>query len=73
MLISQLAEAFLMPVLLLGNRGSGDGVQRPPAPSAMPLQIAWRPCPTPLLPLLKSWDPKRELEPVHSLLDSASA
>lgn len=28
MLISQLAEAFLMPVLLLGNRGSGGTVCR---------------------------------------------
>ena len=45
MLISQLAEASLMPVLLLGSQGKrwgvgGDGVQRPLSPSAMLLQIS---------------------------------
>lgn len=77
MLISQLAEASLMPVLLLGSREVGGRC----AEASVPLSNATTdklgdPAPLPSFlsaSLLKSWDPKREIEPVHLLLDSASA
>lgn len=86
--INSWSKAVLIPPLAsppdasspLGGQGGEDGecwFAEPAVPLAMLLQRsmeALSPIPSFLLaPLLKSWDPKREIEPVQLLLDSASA
>lgn len=74
-MISPLAEAPPKASPPFGVQGRGrmenSGLQRPRPPQ---LRYHERGTLSPLSSLLlKSWDPKRETEPMQSLLDSASA